>query len=423
MITNYLIFDCTITKKLSLTLNYQETLSWMFNRLPMFQTQGKNALNNKLDNILTFTSALGNPQTKFKSLHIAGTNGKGSSSSMLASILQEAGYKVGLYTSPHLKDFRERIKIDGKEIPEDYVVNFISENKSFLEKHSLSFFEMTVGMAFSYFAEEKVDIAVIEVGLGGRFDSTNIITPEVSLITNISKDHTDILGDTLPKIAFEKAGIIKQNVPVVISEYQEETAPVFTARAKEIKAPIIFANHIETSLTTDLQGAYQEKNIKGVIAVTELLIHQGWDITPENIAQGLLHVVHNTNLKGRWQTLGSCPTIVCDTGHNVGGLTYVMEQLKKQTYTHLHIVVGFVKEKDVNSVLELFPKEATYYFCSPAIARGLNVDTLKEIATTKGLQGERYSSVAEALNAAKAQALPTDFIFVGGSTFVVAEVV
>ena len=404
-------------------MNYQETLSWMFNRLPMFQTQGKNALNNKLDNILTFTSALGNPQTKFKSLHIAGTNGKGSSSSMLASILQEAGYKVGLYTSPHLKDFRERIKIDGKEIPEDYVVNFISENKSFLEKHSLSFFEMTVGMAFSYFAEEKVDIAVIEVGLGGRFDSTNIIIPEVSLITNISKDHTDILGDTLPKIAFEKAGIIKQNVPVVISEYQEETAPVFTARAKEIKAPIIFTNHIETSLTTDLQGAYQEKNIKGVIAVTELLIHQGWDITPENIAQGLLHVVHNTNLKGRWQTLGSCPTIVCDTGHNVGGLTYVMEQLKKQTYTHLHIVVGFVKEKDVNSVLELFPKEATYYFCSPAIARGLNVDTLKEIATTKGLQGERYSSVAEALNAAKAQALPTDFIFVGGSTFVVAEVV
>ena len=395
----------------------------MFNRLPMFQTQGKNALNNKLDNILTFTSALGNPQTKFKSLHIAGTNGKGSSSSMLASILQEAGYKVGLYTSPHLKDFRERIKIDGKEIPEDYVVNFISENKSFLEKHSLSFFEMTVGMAFSYFAEEKVDIAVIEVGLGGRFDSTNIITPEVSLITNISKDHTDILGDTLPKIAFEKAGIIKQNVPIVISEYQEETAPIFTARAKEMKAPIIFANHIETSLTTDLQGAYQEKNIKGVIAVTELLIHQGWDITPENIAQGLLHVVHNTNLKGRWQTLDSYPTIVCDTGHNVGGLTYVMEQLKKQTYTHLHIVVGFVKEKDVNSVLELFPKEATYYFCSPAIARGLNVDTLKEIATTKGLQGERYSSVAEALNAAKAQALPTDFIFVGGSTFVVAEVV
>ena len=408
--------------KLSLTLNYQETLSWMFNRLPMFQTQGKTALNNKLDNILAFTSVLGNPQTKFKSLHIAGTNGKGSSSSMLASILQEAGYKVGLYTSPHLKDFRERIKINGKEIPEDYVVSFIAKNRPFLEEYHLSFFEMTVGMAFSYFENEKVDIAVIEVGLGGRFDSTNIITPEVSLITNISKDHTDILGDTLPKIAFEKAGIIKQNTPVVISEYQEETAPVFIKRAKEEKAPIVFANELTTNLTTDLQGIYQEKNIKGVIAVTELLIHQGWDITPENIAQGLLHVVHNTNLKGRWQTLGSYPTIVCDTGHNVGGLTYVMEQLKKQTYTHLHIVVGFVKEKDVNSVLELFPKEATYYFCSPAIARGLNVDTLKEIATAKGLQGDAYSSVAEALNAAKAQALPTDFIFVGGSTFVVAEV-
>ena len=403
-------------------MNYQETLSWMFNRLPMFQTQGKTALNNKLDNILAFTSVLGNPQTKFKSLHIAGTNGKGSSSSMLASILQEAGYKVGLYTSPHLKDFRERIKINGKEIPEDYVVSFIAKNRPFLEEYHLSFFEMTVGMAFSYFENKKVDIAVIEVGLGGRFDSTNIITPEISLITNISKDHTDILGDTLPKIAFEKAGIIKRNVPVVISEYQEETAPVFTAKAKEMNAPIIFANHIETSLRTDLQGAYQEKNIKGVIAVTDLLIHQGWDITPENIAQGLLHVMRNTNLKGRWQTLGSYPTIVCDTGHNVGGLTYVMEQLKKQTYTHLHIVIGFVKEKDVNSVLELFPKEATYYFCSPAIARGLNVDTLKKIATTKGLQGERYSSVAEALNAAKAQALPTDFIFVGGSTFVVAEV-
>ena len=404
-------------------MNYQETLSWMFNQLPMFQTQGKTALNNKLDRTIAFAAVLGNPEKKFKTLHIAGTNGKGSSSSMLASILQEAGYKVGLYTSPHLKDFRERIKINGVEIPEERVVSFIAAHKDFLATHYLSFFEMTVGLAFDYFAEEKVDIGVIEVGLGGRFDSTNIITPEVSLITNISKDHTDILGNTLPEIAFEKAGIIKKNTPVVISEYQEETALVFIKRAKEEKAPIVFANELTTNLTTDLQGIYQEKNIKGVIAVTELLIHQGWDITPENIAQGLLHVVHNTNLKGRWQTLGSYPTIVCDTGHNVGGLTYVMEQLKKQTYTHLHIVVGFVKEKDVNSVLELFPKEATYYFCSPAIARGLNVDTLKEIATAKGLQGERYSSVAEALNAAKAQALPTDFIFVGGSTFVVAEVV
>ena len=402
-------------------MNYQETLSWMFNQLPMFQTQGKTALNNKLDRTNAFAAVLGNPEKKFKTLHIAGTNGKGSSSSMLASILQEAGYKVGLYTSPHLKDFRERIKINGVEIPEERVVSFIAAHKDFLVTHQLSFFEMTVGLAFDYFAEEKVDIGVIEVGLGGRFDSTNIITPEVSLITNISKDHTDILGNTLPEIAFEKAGIIKKNTPIVISEYQEETAPVFIKRAKEEKAPIVFANRLTTDLTTDLQGIYQEKNIKGVIAVTDFLKHQGWDISDENLKNGLLNVVKNTHLKGRWQTLSTHPTVVCDTGHNIGGLTYVMEQLKKQTYTQLHIVVGFVKEKDVKGVLELFPKEAHYYFCSPNIKRGLAVETLKEIATAKGLKGEAYSSVQEAVSAAKAKAQPTDFIFIGGSTFVVSE--
>ena len=402
-------------------MNYQETLSWMFNQLPMFQTQGKTALNNKLDRTIAFAEVLGNPEKKFKTLHIAGTNGKGSSSSMLASILQEAGYKVGLYTSPHLKDFRERIKINGVEIPEERVVSFIAAHKDFLVTHHLSFFEMTVGLAFDYFAEEKVDIGVIEVGLGGRFDSTNIITPEVSLITNISKDHTDILGNTLPEIAFEKAGIIKKNTPVVISEYQEETAPVFIKRAKEDKAPIVFANELTTNLTTDLQGIYQQKNIKGVIAVIDFLKHQGWDISDENLKNGLLNVVKNTHLKGRWQTLSTHPTIVCDTGHNIGGLTYVMEQLKKQTYTQLHIVIGFVKEKDVKGVLELFPKEAHYYFCSPNIKRGLAVEILKEIATAKGLKGEAYPSVQEAVSAAKAKALPTDFIFIGGSTFVVSE--
>ena len=402
-------------------MNYQETLSWMFNQLPMFQTQGKTALNNKLDRTIAFASVLGNPEKKFKTLHIAGTNGKGSSSSMLASILQEAGYKVGLYTSPHLKDFRERIKINGVEIPEERVVSFIAAYKDFLATHQLSFFEMTVGLAFDYFAEEKVDIGVIEVGLGGRFDSTNIITPEVSLITNISKDHTDILGNTLPEIAFEKAGVIKKNTPVVISEYQEETAPVFIKRAKEEKAPIVFANELTTNLTTDLQGIYQEKNIKGVIAVIDFLKHQGWDISDENLKNGLLNVVKNTHLKGRWQTLSTHPTVVCDTGHNIGGLTYVMEQLKKQTYTQLHIVIGFVKEKDVKGVLELFPKEAHYYFCSPNIKRGLAVEILKEIATAKELKGEAYSSVQEAVSAAKAKAQPTDFIFIGGSTFVVSE--
>ena len=402
-------------------MNYQETLSWMFNQLPMFQTQGKTALNNKLNRTIAFASVLGNPEKKFKTLHIAGTNGKGSSSSMLASILQEAGYKVGLYTSPHLKDFRERIKINGVEIPEERVVSFIAAHKDFLATYHLSFFEMTVGLAFDYFAEEKVDIGVIEVGLGGRFDSTNIITPEVSLITNISKDHTDILGNTLPEIAFEKAGIIKKNTPVVISEYQEETAPVFIKRAKEEKAPIVFANELTTNLTTDLQGIYQQKNIKGVIAVTDFLKHQGWDISDENLKNGLLNVVKNTHLKGRWQTLSTHPTVVCDTGHNIGGLTYVMEQLKKQTYTQLHIVIGFVKEKDVKGVLDLFPKEAHYYFCSPNIKRGLAVEILKEIATAKGLKGEAYSSVQEAVSAAKAKAQPTDFIFIGGSTFVVSE--
>ena len=402
-------------------MNYQETLSWMFNQLPMFQTQGKTALNNKLDRTIAFAAVLRNPEKKFKTLHIAGTNGKGSSSSMLASILQEAGYKVGLYTSPHLKDFRERIKINGVEIPEERVVSFIATHKDFLATNHLSFFEMTVGLAFDYFAEEKVDIGVIEVGLGGRFDSTNIITPEVSLITNISKDHTDILGNTLPEIAFEKAGIIKKNTPVVISEYQEETAPVFIKRAKEEKAPIVFANELTTDLTTDLQGIYQEKNIKGVIAVIDFLKHQGWDISDENLKNGLLNVVKNTHLKGRWQTLSTHPTVVCDTGHNIGGLTYVMEQLKKQTYTQLHIVIGFVKEKDVKGVLELFPKEAHYYFCSPNIKRGLAVEILKEIATAKGLKGEAYSSVQEAVSTAKAKAQPTDFIFIGGSTFVVSE--
>jgi bifunctional protein folC len=342
---------------------------------------------------------------------------------MIASILQEAGYKVGLYTSPHLKDFKERIKINGKEISEQYVVDFIAKHKPYLENFKLSFFEMTVGLAFSYFADEKVDIAVVEVGLGGRFDSTNIITPDVCLITNISKDHTDILGNTLAEIAYEKGGIIKYETPVVISEYQEETAPVFIQKAETQKAPILFADKtISTTFTTDLQGSYQEKNIKGVVAVIQLMIDKGWAISTTNISEGLMHVVRNTHLQGRWQTLSEHPTIVCDTGHNIGGLTYVVEQLKKQQYTHLHIVLGFVKEKDVNAVLALFPREATYYFCSPHIARGLDVTTLHQIATSKGLQGEAYPSVAEALAAAKANATTTDFIFVGGSTFVVAEV-
>ncbi|MDO5105562.1 folylpolyglutamate synthase/dihydrofolate synthase family protein [Capnocytophaga sp.] len=404
-------------------MNYQETLSWLFGRLPMFQNQGKKALNHKLDNIQKLVSFLGNPHTKFKSLHIAGTNGKGSSSHMLASVLQEAGYKVGLYTSPHLKDFRERIKINGIEITENEVIDFVKKHKSFFEENHLSFFEMTVGLAFDYFAKEQVDIAVIEVGLGGRFDSTNIINPEVSLITNISKDHTDILGNTLAKIAVEKAGIIKKNTPVVISERNEETASVFVEKAKKENAPIIFASSITTDLNTDLQGLYQQKNIKGVLAVLDFLRNDFWEISDENIKNGLLNVVKNTGLKGRWQTLSENPKIICDTGHNEAGLAYVIEQISKQSYDNLHLVLGFVKEKDVETVLDMFPKKAHYYFCKPNIPRGLDVEILTEMASRKGLIGKAYTSVNEALTAAKKHSLPSDFIFVGGSTFVVAEIV
>ena len=389
----------------------------------MFQHQGRKALNHKLDNIKALTAILNHPEKKFKSLHIAGTNGKGSSSHMLASVLQQAGYKVGLYTSPHLKDFRERIKINGKEIPEKEVVFFIENHKKFFEENHLSFFEMTVGLAFDYFAKEQVDIAVIEVGLGGRFDSTNVITPEVSLITNISKDHMDILGDTLPKIAVEKAGIIKKEVPVVISEYNEQTASVFIEKARKENAPIIFASSISTDLKTDLNGIYQKKNIKGVLAVLDFLRNDFWEISEEDIQLGLLNVVKNTELKGRWQTLSKNPTIVCDTGHNEAGISYVVEQILQQKFTDLHIVLGFVKEKDVEHVLDLFPKNAHYYFCKPNIPRGLEVGKLFEIASKKNLIGQAYESVEKALNAAKENANPTDFIFVGGSTFVVAEVV
>ncbi|MDO4782379.1 MAG: folylpolyglutamate synthase/dihydrofolate synthase family protein [Capnocytophaga felis] len=404
-------------------MNYQETLSWMFNRLPMFQNQGRKALNHKLDNIQALTSVLNHPEKKFKSLHIAGTNGKGSSSHMLASVLQQAGYKVGLYTSPHLKDFRERIKINGTEIPENNVITFIEKYKSFFEENQLSFFEMTVGLAFDYFAKEQVDIAVIEVGLGGRFDSTNIINPEVSLITNISKDHIDILGNTLPEIAIEKAGIIKQSTPVVVSEYNEETAPIFTKKAKEENAPIVFASSISTDLKTDLQGFYQEKNIKGVLAVLDFLRNDFWEISDDDIKIGLLNVVKNTGLKGRWQTLCEKPKIVCDTGHNEAGLSYVIKQISQQSFDKLHIVLGFAKDKDVEAALTMFPKDAKYYFCKPNIPRGLDTHILTEIAVKKGINGKAYNSVKQALEAAKENANSEDFIFIGGSTFVVAEIV
>jgi dihydrofolate synthase/folylpolyglutamate synthase len=402
-------------------MNYQETLQWMFAQLPMFQRVGESAFKKDLTNTLAFSKELGFPEKKFKSIHVGGTNGKGSTSHMLASILQEAGYKVGLYTSPHLKNFTERIRINGKEIPKRKVAAFINKNKNFLETQQLSFFEMTVGMAFDYFANEKVDIAVIEVGLGGRLDSTNIITPLVSVITNIGYDHMQFLGETLPEIAGEKAGIIKEHIPVVIGEYQDEVASVFLKKAAEMKASIQFASEDTTMYTSDLLGDYQQSNTKTAVAAIKKL--PGFLVSDENIKVGLQNVVNNTQLKGRWQILQHHPTVICDTAHNKEGLQIALNQLIHQKFEKLHIVLGVVSDKKVADIFPFFPKNAQYYFCKPNIPRGLSEVVLQQQAATFGLQGKTFSSVKKALNASLKSANQQDIIYVGGSTFVVAEVV
>lgn len=403
-------------------MTYSETLDWMFVQLPMYQKQGKTAFNGKLDKILKFSEHLNFPEKKFKSIQVAGTNGKGSSSHMLAAILQEAGYKVGLYTSPHLKDFRERIRINGKTVSKSFVINFIKSNQPFFEEYEPSFFEMTVGMTFDYFAKEEVDIAIIEVGLGGRLDSTNIIKPEVSLITNIGLDHTDMLGDTLTKIAGEKAGIIKKGVPVVVSEHQEEIAEVFQNKAQSMQTELVFAStQVLPDYKTDLQGNYQSKNIRGVLAVLKCL--NGFNIQDKHIKTGLQNVVKLTGLLGRWQVLGDKPKVVCDTAHNKEGLSLVLNQIQKEEYDTLHIVLGFVKDKNLDLVLPLFPKSALYYFCKPDIQRGLDATTLQKEAAISGLIGDVYASVGIALAAAEKRSISKDFVFIGGSNFVVAEVV
>ena len=402
-------------------MTYQETVQWMFSQLPMYQRQGKTAFKKDLTNIIAFTEELGNPHQKFTSVHVGGTNGKGSTSHMIASILQEAGYKVGLYTSPHLKSFTERIRINGNEIPEDYVVSFISKHKNFLEQQGLSFFEMTVGLAFDYFAKEQVDIAVIEVGLGGRLDSTNIITPEVSVITNIGWDHMDMLGDTLPKIAFEKAGIIKSNTPVVIGERQVEVEDVFLEKVEKCNSPITFASDSQEEYQTDLLGVYQQKNAKTAVAAIQKL--EGLDLKEEHIMNGLQKVVANTNLKGRWQILSNEPKVICDTAHNKEGLEMVMNQLMIESFNQLHIVLGVVSDKKLETILPLFPKEARYYFCKPNVPRGLTSIVLQEKASSLNLIGDEYPSVNEAYGAALKNASKEDVIYIGGSTFVVAEVV
>jgi dihydrofolate synthase/folylpolyglutamate synthase len=405
-------------------MNYQETINWMFNQLPMYQLQGASAYKKDLTNTHLLIAHLDNPQEKLKCIHVAGTNGKGSTSHMLASILQEAGYKVGLYTSPHLKDFRERIKINGKDISEEFVTDFINEHKTFFESNDMSFFEMTVGLAFDYFAEEKVDIAVIEVGMGGRLDATNIITPLVSVITNIGLDHTQFLGNTLEAIAFEKAGIIKPNIPVIIGEYTPETKPVFLAKAKECNSEIYFAaDLVSETYPSDLIGDYQIHNKKTVLQTISVLNSQNeFKITPENIKSGLLNAVKNTGLQGRWQQLNAFPKVICDTAHNKNGLEIVLSQIQKEDFDTLHIVLGVVNDKDLDEILPLFPKKAIYYFCKPNIPRGLDVLILKQKASTVELKGEVYNSVSEAYQKALKNADTTDFIYIGGSTFVVAEI-
>lgn len=402
-------------------MTYKETTEWMFAQLPMYQRQGKAAFKKDVANILAFSKELNFPERQFKTIHVGGTNGKGSTSHMLASILQEAGYKVGLYTSPHLKSFTERIRINGQEIPKRKVSSFITKHKTFLEQQQLSFFEMTVGLAFDYFAKEKVHIAIVEVGLGGRLDSTNIITPELSVITNIGLDHTEMLGDTLPKIASEKAGIIKNNVPVVIGERQVETVKVFAEKAQETFSELFYASDSFIDFKTDLLGDYQQKNVKTAAVAIEHL--HGFKVSEEHIKNGLLNVVKNTNLKGRWQILQEKPKVICDTAHNKEGLEIVLNQLKNESFKRLHIVLGVVSDKNIEGILPMFPKNANYYFCKPNIPRGLSEAVLQTKAKEFGLVGKKYSSVKSALKNALLKANQQDIIYVGGSTFVVAEII
>ncbi|WP_299225141.1 folylpolyglutamate synthase/dihydrofolate synthase family protein [uncultured Psychroserpens sp.] len=405
-------------------MNYQDTVNWMFKQLPMYQNQGKIAFKKDLSNSLLLAEQLNNPQCNFKSIHVAGTNGKGSTSHMLASILQEAGYKVGLYTSPHLKDFRERIKINGNQISKQFVIGFIKRNLSFFKAHSLSFFEMTVGMAFDYFSKQEVDIAIIEVGLGGRLDSTNIIVPEVSVITNIGFDHIQFLGNTYAAISKEKAGIIKPNIPVVIGETQNETKSVFMNISEANDAKIYFADQcVNQSYQTDLKGNYQKHNIKTAVQTIRVLSQRKFYISEDHIIEGLNNVVKNTQLKGRWQILQEHPKIICDTAHNKEGLSYTISQLLEEDYEKLHIVFGAVNDKDIDTILPLLPKNAIYYFCKPNVSRGLEAKELQSKFIENGFYGYSYNSTIMALTAAKEQATSKDLIYVGGSTFIVAEII
>ncbi len=421
--------------------DYQQTLDYLYENLPIFQRVGAAAYKKDLTNTIQLCEILGNPHLKFKSIHVAGTNGKGSTSHMLASVLQSSGYKTGLYTSPHLKEFTERIKINGNEISKEFVVDFVTRIKPSIESIKPSFFEITVAMAFDYFARQGVEVAVIEVGLGGRLDSTNIITPIVSVITNISYDHKDILGDTLEKIASEKAGIIKPGIPVVVSERQVEVQHIFIEKAFACDTEIQFAqdkytvkdsengltvsvdrNQFINALALPLKGNYQSKNLPGVLCAIDALTTAGFKIPVEKLIDGLEKTVDQTRLKGRWQKLGSKPLVMCDTGHNVAGVREVMNQIQQQKFDKLYIVWGMVRDKEVDEILSLLPPQARYYFCQANIPRALDAYLLKEKAARYNLQGVVVADVNRAVERARREAGPNDFIFIGGSTFVVAEI-
>ena len=425
---------------------YAAVIEYLYARLPMFTRDGASAIKKDVDNTLQFCEVLDHPQHKFKSIHVAGTNGKGSSSHMLAAIFAASGYKTGLYTSPHLLDFRERIRINGALIPEATVVDFINTHKDYIEGLAPSFFETTVAMAFDFFAKEQVDIAIIEVGLGGRLDSTNVIFPEASLITNIGMDHMNLLGDTLEEIAAEKAGIIKPNVPIVISENNPQLSSIFVDRAKSLAAPLRLATDelvvlsdslIDQGLSIaiqnldtrqvhtwllDLKGSYQQKNILGVLTLVDVMRQQGWSLSDAQVQAGLAQVSASTGLQGRWQTLSVDPLLICDTGHNEDGIREVVANIKATHYKRLHIVIGAMRDKDLGHMLPLLPQDAQYYFCSPTMPRAMPAEELAISAAEIGRMGQAYTSIAEALQAAKAAYTPGDLIFIGGSNFVVAEV-
>ncbi len=428
-----------------LNIDYEQTINFLFSQLPMYQRQGKAAYKANLDNTNELDSYLNHPHQKYKTIHIAGTNGKGSVSHMLASIFQSAGYKTGLYTSPHLVDFRERIKINGELVSKKFVVDFVKKHTDFFSKLKPSFFELTVIMAFEYFAQENIDIAIIEVGMGGRLDSTNIISPELSIITNIGLDHTQFLGDSLAKIAGEKAGIIKTQIPVLIGEYTSETKTVFEKKAKELNSALFFADnfysleyalqninetqtiHIKDLQTStkkefelDLLGHYQHKNILTTLSAINL-IQKKFTISNNMIVEGLKNVIKNTELLGRWQIINRNPLTICDTGHNSEGLKEIVSQIFKYPFKKLHIIFGTVDDKNTDKILSLLPKEANYYFTKASIPRALNQNKLAKNAESYGLKGNTYETVEKAFLAAKNEANKNDFIFIGGSTFIVGD--